>query len=1660
MADVIGSAQVNVGADVSAAENAVRRLQGQFDRAMADMGRQRAEAEVTADTTDLSRKLAEAKRELLELDKAHADPSVELDDGKFQIEKKRLEAQIRELSQQKIEIGVDASQLRDANRLAAQSARKQELMAKQSEKLLRAEKKLNAEREKERLISERNALAAVKERSDVERLRATYAKLAGQRQRMEKSTGRPGGIFRTANESRELSRLAADMDLAEHKIRALGGTVDDIDPDLERHQGLLGKWATSIASVRIQAGFFSATLRQMAIGLVALGPIITGLGGALVSLVGVAGTGLAGALAVSTGAAAGFGLAALGVGLVLKPIVGDFKAAAAASKAYNDAVLKYGKGSDEAKTAQEKLNQTLKGVSPAARAAIKDFGGISTTWDKLTAKARAPVFDAIGASIRTVQALLPTFASQTVATTRTLSEGWQRWMNSLRSQGAKQALQELMSNFNASLPSILNGLGSLGSMLGRISVSSSKFLPDLSHGFAEWAQSLQEGVGSGAALDSRIGRLVQHMRDIGHLTQATGKLLSTFFSSSADSGDDLIKSFTDTERAWTSWMQSVEGQQSLKSFFAEAAGETEQFFSALGNITTLLFQFSRATAPVVNGLLTVVTTIGDVVQALMSLKGVDTVMKGIGITLAGLFVVSKVKAFATAIRDAAAAVKGLVIAQTASDIAAAGAGGGFLSRLFGRGGGRAAAAEVGAVGSQLSMLTGRAGAAAGAAGLLSAALSPQVLIPAAAMGALILFIGKIEDTETAWDKAVAAFKETRDDIPNAIRGITKETERYTSAQNEQVAATDNVATARQRLLELQRENAPIRQQTRAQLELVDAERQQAQSIQNLGRQNRLVINTQRELLSGARARVSAAKEQIDVLREEHQARIRATMRDGTSRKEAIQMIKESDYAGIELERRKFAQAEEDLATAKREVAQASAMQAAASVPVERSFKNLAPLTMQTQRGLEQLAQTAGGAAVKKIGSFVNPQDVARVTELSNKLTKLGRGGQVKNIAVKSQGADEATAKLQRLQKQSARVDGKVTRLNVKTDDRGAQQKLTGLARLSQRVTGAKNTIRILANSSNAEQAITRLRSHLQAVAQKKYQARIEAIDQTTAPGSKARANLTSIAQKKYQARLDAIDNATAPAKKAGAAADAVGRKNPKVNITANAAQAMGTISSVQSALASLHDKSVTITTTYRQVGSPGGRAEGGPSVYMPRVNEDKMQRAADRAVYEPGGRPRKITRPTMLTGEEAPTHPEYVIASNPAYRADNERYLEDAAGEFGYSLVPAYKKGKGVKKTSTKSSISSKPSTAEILAKRPKNQKSGAGKKSRAPVIPGEGKLYNESPINASQAGIERIEENYERSLDHQEREIRAGRQEEWNWGVLRGFQIAERDERNNLRNKLVPTALRQVKKKEDVAVDYLTKGPGKSSNVKRIRQELSKAESVYDRIEKGDNEDSSHYNKRKRAQKREVERIKKRLEEIETEVKRAKDLIKAAKEARSNLTGTASSQENPIKEAEDDAQYITDVEQGIVEKPYENAAEKKLAKEEEEKTSAGADKPTIGEQTATLSEARQDLYNQFGSNITGTTPVPKTAGVMAASVGSGPMAAAAGARAVGATSTAADAYGPAAMLKKTVAGAFGGTAESSGSGIVNNVTNNFAAPPPDPHTWSKQTEFELGALS
>lgn len=743
--DRVGEAHVDIHVNAAPGEAELAAFRSKVDRDFAEIGRKKAEAEVKLKTADFDRKYNDAKKKLDYFKMRRERATLDLAKKHFDEQIAAAAAELKALGDKRTEIRIDAKQVQAASA---------------AERLLSKEHALSERAAlKQAAAEDKNAESLLKARREIDKLRESYNRLGSERRRLETKTGRPGGIFRTEGENLALAKVRSEMELTEHRIRALGGDFNDIDVDIEDNRSILLRWGESLSNMRVHMGFFSASIRQVMVGLVVLGPVLTGLVGAATSLVGVLGTGLAGASVAAAAGLSGLALSAIGAVGVIKPIVGEIQEVMKLSDAYHKAVLKYGKGSEEAKGYQEKLAQGLKMVAPGARDALEELIKVKEEFRELTQPARHSVFDALGSSVKTLHALLPSFARETNKTTTVLSEGWQKWMKELRSDDAKHGIETIMRNFRAGLPPLLNGFESLGRIFGRLSVSASKFLPGLNHGFAEWAENLERSVGSGKKLDSGVARLINHMRDFGHLSEATARLLVALFNTSANSGDGLLETLTRIFNRWADWMNSVEGQQSLKRFFSDSKSESENLFAVLGKIVELIWAMGRAFAPVSEGALSALNLIGGIVQMAAKFDPLLTVLQEVGKLMAAMWAIGRVQAFAGAVRDATRVLAAYAgVSSTAGATSAMGAGG--VAGTTARRGEKVISAGEGAI-------AGTAAAEGAAAGRgLVGGLSKAVKIA----GPAAMLLAGIELGESVMDAFADRAKQRSSDIFEALEG--------------------------------------------------------------------------------------------------------------------------------------------------------------------------------------------------------------------------------------------------------------------------------------------------------------------------------------------------------------------------------------------------------------------------------------------------------------------------------------------------------------------------------------------------------------------------------------------------------------------------------------------------------------------------------------------------------------------------------------------------------------------------------------------------------------------------------------------------------------------------------------------------------------------------
>lgn len=967
----IGSAHIFVGVNDESVEGDLHETEASARATFERMDKMRARPEIDADIRGVEEKELAVKRKMATIEKLRADPNVGIDDKIFQTRLKVLRAQLKKLAADKYAFQIETRKLTDATREFKESNRA-----------------LNDWQ----AASQRAEASAKSQGLEVARLRDKYASLLKQQKSI---AGQKRFLPLDREDEIRLARINTELEHTSARLVQLGSTTEDVNVDVDRNHQILRRWATSLSNIRIHVGVASLTLRQLGLVLATLGPIFEGLIGATGALIGSLGAGLAGALAIGAAGATGFGLAAVGIFQALKPATTELGAATDAFKAYDDAVRKYGKGSDQAKTAQQNLNTTLRQVSPEAARAARAAQQLRSSWERATAPVRQDFFRAIETGLQTAQQMMPMFARNMNQTMDTAVDGWEHWMETLRSPAVADALNNVMQNFNKALPNAMRGVENLAVAFLNLASAASNNLGKINSDFAEWSGNLRATTENASQFQNTVDHGFSSMRTWMSFLGAAGDLLVTFFSAGRRAGDGLLKTVTATFKQWTAWMETADGQRSLQTFFQQAADMAMQFFATLAPILEILYQITRVTAPITQAVLQIVEAVADLVAGFMELDAVRPILQGIATLLAGAFVVGRIAAFAGAIRSVAVAF-GLLKGATATTAVAAG-----IARSMGG----AAVATGGAA----AATRGFGGALAG----IAARVNP-VTAAVAAFGAI----------------AVDAFQDAQEQAElyrevNKRIGVDLATSEITGRQRQSyVDLAEGVGKAEQAL---GRVPAAAEAARGAVSTLRQAQQNYNQTLKEEPKHSQAVYQALYQLQKArdeAVAKAERLQERMNETTDEQTENVkdsRAAFREATrSVKEyrdgvdsAGEVLSGTDYYPSETAAKRL----EEQAEAEKVLRTQLNLRAGAQVSMQRSLAGLNPIAEAATNAVGRFSRTFRGVpnARKLMIQTNSSQAVGELAKVANQTKRVSSQRAVVRILADSSSAEEAIARLNRLE---------------------------------------------------------------------------------------------------------------------------------------------------------------------------------------------------------------------------------------------------------------------------------------------------------------------------------------------------------------------------------------------------------------------------------------------------------------------------------------------------------------------------------------------------------------------------------------------------------------------------------------------------------------------
>lgn len=1032
----------------------------------------------------------------------------------------------------------------------------------------------------------------------------------------------------------------------------------------------VGNALQSLSSASIRLGPFTTSIRGAIIGLSILGPILLDLIGALGSLVSVAGAATLGIGALGVAFTGGAIPAAIGFGLVLKEVVSDFNDARKANKAYNDAVLKYGAGSDQAKKKLKELRHVMHGVSEETAKQYGLWQSVKQQWSKLSAPARRSVFTIIGESIRTANDLMPQFAKRTNEGMAVAERATIKWMKALRSGEGKSILDTMMRNFNQFLGPVLNGLGDIAGWLGKIGAVASGELPGIARTFEHWAKGINDSADDSQRLQDRVRALIQDAKDVGRFFLAAGRFVVAFFKGGVDAGDDFVNTMTNALNRWTAMLNTAQGRSDMQRFFRESVQGAQALYAALAPVVSSFVQWAAQIAPVARAFFRGTAYVSEFVAEILKLTGLSTPLAAIATTLGVVWGVGKISAATRAVQGFTAALLGMNRATAASRaVGAAGAAGGLAggASYLGTLGGGAAAAGAARTAANVT----RVGKAAGAARIGLSALGGAVIgVSSLAAGLGIVAVGAAAgiyawaNRTREWQKQTQSaikseqqFQALAAQIEPQYLGLADTALRAADAHHELTAAQKQYAREEKSLAQLREAGqkgtktyTDLLEQHRqtmlrvrgAKLNDIDLTKQEKQQVDLLSKSIKGKISqAENEVKTSEKAAADLSKH----MPLKYYAKLEANAKK--AKMSVKDYIKSLDYTAARPGGRaawpkkqllEFTDVLDRVKQAHGRLSEAQATNAMRTVNLARGLHYLAPIADAAAKSFAQVTRLGGKGLATKIGlKYDDPRKAANVASSASKALQSGvKPAHVRFIVDNAKSAEEAIRRLNRIV---------VTPKRLKIMTSGGDEAVRMVERIAGKKIPAKDA-RIIERGGDA--AIRKINAIL-------------GLHIPTKTASIRERGTDSVLT-----RMNKIANYVLGTRVVGVKADDH--------------QARTTLAS-WSGVKMVGQRIVEILT--KRKGNAAGIGPGGSTATETAGTRRAMDRAYDRVSRGTAGRSStaqaqrgmKVTGPRAIWGEE-PQFPEYVLSTNPAYRKSNLSYLRQAAQAMGIDMSA---RGKGSK---------------------------------------------------------------------------------------------------------------------------------------------------------------------------------------------------------------------------------------------------------------------------------------------------------------------------------------------------------------------------------------------
>lgn len=389
---------------------------------------------------------------------------------------------------------------------------------------------------------------------------------------------------------------------AARDIREIDKAAEGGSGPLEKLSGFMQSLAENAANAGGRTRIFGFAVGTVAAAGVAAIPIVVGLGGALVAVVGslaaaTIGAGLlAGALTVTLGAAFG------AVGLVLFDAMKNFSEVNTRFQTWRNAVASFGRDSDQAQTAFARLTGVIaNNGGPVIYNAVKAFQELRDEFETQMSPVIMKLYGAFEFLFEQLLGWLPTLVKFTDTVVTALGPTFRLFINTLTGSEVGAGLSAIAGGFAQIIGPIGQGVVNIFLGLLRLVVRMQPYLGAVATGFGDIT-----GAFLNWASTADLSTFVSSLRDWWGLLKAIGGLLVTVLSSGKAEGDSLVVSLTGVINSWNDALSAPGGKAGMIGFFKDAIDMTEALAGVAAGVVAFIFNFGKAALPlyttVFNGL--------------------------------------------------------------------------------------------------------------------------------------------------------------------------------------------------------------------------------------------------------------------------------------------------------------------------------------------------------------------------------------------------------------------------------------------------------------------------------------------------------------------------------------------------------------------------------------------------------------------------------------------------------------------------------------------------------------------------------------------------------------------------------------------------------------------------------------------------------------------------------------------------------------------------------------------------------------------------------------------------------------------------------------------------------------------------------------------------